>query len=194
MTTQATAIQVDPLFDSLRETLRWAYNHTQGMHRDTLARFQKPNPGGRGIGGGLDAAHTAGLILGQVALLSKLDQQIIEARHVDREIQCGCRAPCCIGRRPNRYWVDPVNELAEQAVQILPGCVVKRRLLQGIVGRHFGSGEKLKDIAERADVHPDTASAHNAKIVDWLQKGESAASRRVAEKLEAIGIIFSQSA
>lgn len=194
MTTQAADIQDEPIFESLRETLRWAYNHAQGMHRDTLARFQKPNHPGRGIGGGLDAAHTAGLILGQVALLDRLDQMILEARHIDRIIECGCRAPCCVGSRPNRYWTDPVNDLASSAVALLPGCVLKRRLLQGIVGRYFGSGEKLKSIAQIADVHPDTATAHNAKIVEWLEKHESAATRRVAEKLEAVGMIFSQAA
>lgn len=179
----------DAPFDSLRECLRWAYNHTQGMHKDSLAQFQARNPPGRGLGAGLDGAHTAGLILGQIGLMERIDRAILAARHLDRLTPCDCKAPCCCGHRVNVPWQSAIGELAQEAIKQLSGCVSHTRLRQGIVRRYFGSGEKLKDLAALVSCDPDTATNHNAKVVEWLKRKEHHALNEAERRMREIGMV-----
>ncbi|MDE2107467.1 MAG: hypothetical protein KGL39_60285, partial [Patescibacteria group bacterium] len=113
---------------------------------------------------------------------------ILTARHVQARVDCECRSPCCCGTRPNRLWLDPVAELAHEASKLLPGCVSHTRMRMGIVGRYFGTGEKLKALAEQCHVSADMATAHNAKIVEWLKRREDRAYAEIGERLKKIGI------
>lgn len=159
----------EALFTSAHAALTFAHNFSRGsLDRPTMAKMADKRIGGSGKGlGGLDGAAQAGFILREMQDLSRLHQQILLARFLPRTAEC----PCCGHAVPAHDWLAAVREVSDGAMLagILSGHMVNRAVRDGIVARHFGQKVQLGDLAKRGNIHVNTVTDQNGKIVLWLR-------------------------
>lgn len=202
----ATAEVFAPLFESAHGALVFAFNFSgQCYDRPMMNRLASPAVGsGKGLVG-LDGAAQAGMIRAEVQTLGKLAEAIIIARMAPRSVPCHCRSACCAGHRPNKEWTDAISVLADYVrTTALAGCTSNGMLRREYVVRHFTRKDdriSLEALAEKHDIHRDTASAHAAKVALLLggaqaKKGkpgvlglESVAMDAIEDKLRGIGMV-----
>lgn len=179
------------LFDTAHQALTFAFNFSAStLDRPMMSRMaDKYQPTGKGLAGH-DGAAQAGMILRRVTELSRLHQAILHARFAPREEPC----PCCHSSRPVLEWMAAIREISDVAVtHALTGHVTNRSLRDGLVMRYFGHKVTLQELAKRANVNRDTASAHNDMIIRWLhgtrnkvKKGELVRTGEKGEEQKAI--------
>ena len=202
----ATAEVFAPLFESAHGALVFAFNFSgQCYDRPMMNRLASPAVGsGKGLVG-LDGAAQAGMIRAEVQTLGRLAEAIIIARIAPRSVPCHCRSACCAGHRPNKEWTDAISVLADYVrTTALAGCTSNGMLRREYVVRHFTRKDdriSLEALAEKHDIHRDTASAHAAKVALLLggaqaKKGkpgvlglESVAMDAIEDKLRGIGMV-----
>ena len=196
----------EPLFHSAHSAMVFAFNFSgQSYDRPMMNRLASPAVGsGKGLVG-LDGAAQAGMIRAEVQTLGKLAEAIIIARIAPRSVPCHCRSACCAGHRPNKEWTDAISVLADYVrTTALAGCTSNGMLRREYVVRYFTRKDdriSLEALAEKHDIHRDTASAHAAKVALLLggaqaKKGrpgvpglESAAMDAIEDRLRDIGMV-----
>ena len=202
----ATAEVFAPLFDSAHGALVFAFNFSgQCYDRPMMNRLASPAVGsGKGLVG-LDGAAQAGIIRAEVQTLGKLAEAILIARIAPRSMPCHCRQACCSGKKPNKEWTDAIGFLADHVrTTALAGCTANGMLRREYVVRYFTRKDdriSLEALAEKHDIHRDTAGAHAAKVALMLggaqpKKGkpgvpglESAAMDAIEDRLRDIGMV-----
>jgi len=194
----------EPLFKTSQAALTFAYNATHAVQtRPAMSKMADKSASSSGKGLiGVDAAAQAGMILEPIKSLSRLDKAILLARFAPRGSAC----PCCGGAVPNLIWLGAIREISDAAVtQALTGHITMRVLRDGLVMRYFGEKVHLQKLAKQAEVAPNTVTAQNSQIVQWLhgtrttKKGtervdgikgvEQLAMDRVDAILRGIGIV-----
>ena len=195
----------DIRFTSGRDALVFAFNVSdQAYDRPMMNRMAAPSIGKGGLAG-LDAPAQAGMIRAEVQTLGKLAEAIIIARIAPRSVPCHCRSACCAGHRPNKEWTDAISFLADHVrTTALAGCTSNGMLRREYVVRYFTrkyDGISLEALADKHDIHRDTASSHAAKVALMLggaqpKKGkpgvqglESAAMDAIEDRLRGIGMV-----
>lgn len=195
----------DIRFTSGHDALVFAFNVSdQAYDRPMMNRLAAPSFGKGGLSG-LEAPAQAGMIRAEVQTLGKLAEAIIIARIAPRSVPCHCRSACCAGHRPNKEWTDAISVLADYVrTTALAGCTSNGMLRREYVVRHFTRKDdriSLEALAEKHDIHRDTASAHAAKVALLLggaqpKKGrpgvpglESAAMDAIEDRLRDIGMV-----
>ena len=194
------------LFQNAHGALTFAFNFSgQAYDRPMMNRLASPAIGsGKGLVG-LDGAAQAGIIRAEVQAMGKLAEAIIIARIAPRSVPCHCRSACCAGHRPNKEWTDAVAYLADYVrTAALAGCTSNCMLRREYVVRYFTRKDdriSLEALADKHDIHRDTASAHAAKVAMLLggaqtKKGmpgvpglESAAMDAIDDRLRGIGMV-----
>ena len=202
----ATAELLEPLFESAHGALVFAFNFSgQCYDRPMMNRLASPAVGsGKGLVG-LDGVAQAGMIRAEVQTLGKLAEAIIIARIAPRSVPCHCRSACCAGHRPNKEWTDAISVLADYVrTTALAGCTSNGMLRREYVVRYFTRKDdriSLEALADKHDIHRDTASSHAAKVALLLggthpKKGkpsvhglESAAMDAIEDRLRGIGMV-----
>jgi len=198
-------VQDEALFSSAHAAMVFAFNFSgQQYDKSMMARMAStPGRAGKGLGG-LDGAAQAGMIRAELAHLCELHASILIARVAPPTIPCECQHACCSGHRPNPEWVNAIQSLTQLAIGELSGHLSHYTLRRGIIERYFGIKHVLADLASQCAVNPDTASAHNAKLVRWLKgmpaKGgtpavtgaEALAWLRIGDRLQEAGMVETQ--
>ena len=202
----ATAELLEPLFESAHGALVFAFNFSgQCYDRPMMNRLASPAIGsGKGLVG-LDGAAQAGMIRAEVQAMGKLAEAILIARIAPRSMPCHCRQACCSGKKPNKEWTDAISILADYVrTTALAGCTSNGMLRREYVVRYFTRKDdriSLEALAEKHDIHRDTAGAHAAKVALMLggaqpKKGkpgvpglESAAMDAIEDRLRDIGMV-----
>jgi hypothetical protein len=198
-------VQDEALFSSAHAAMVFAFNFSgQQYDKSMMARMAStPGRAGKGLGG-LDGAAQAGMIRAELAHLCELHASILIARVAPPTVPCECRHACCSGHKPNQEWVNAIQSLTQLALGELSGHLSHYALRRGIIERYFGIKHVLADLAAQCSVNPDTASAHNAKLVRWLKgmpaKGgmpavtgaESLAWLRIGDRLQEAGMVETQ--
>ena len=195
----------DIRFTSGHDALVFAFNVSdQAYDRPMMNRMASPSLGKGGLAG-LEAPAQAGMIRAEVQTLGKLAEAIIIARIAPRSVPCHCRSACCAGHRPNKEWTDAISVLADYVrTTALAGCTSNGMLRREYVVRYFTRKDdriSLEALAEKHDIHRDTAGAHAAKVALMLggaqpKKGkpgapglESAAMNAIEDRLRDIGMV-----
>lgn len=206
---QSAVVEVETeeaLFSSAHAAMVFAFNFSgQCYDRPMMNRMASPTFGtGKGLAG-LDGAAQAGMIRAEVQTLGKLAEAILIARVAPRSSPCHCRQSCCSGQKPNKEWTNAIAYLADYIRNTaLAGCTVNGMMRREYLVRYFSPKElriSLELLAEKHDIHRDTASAHNAKVATWLggvpaRKGkaampgmEAAAMNAIEDRLREIGMV-----
>ena len=195
----------DIRFSSGHDALVFAFNVSdQAYDRPMMNRLAAPSIGKGGLAG-LEAPAQAGMIRAEVQTLGKLAEAIIIARIAPRSVPCHCRSACCAGHRPNKEWTDAISVLADYVrTTALAGCTANGMMRREYVVRYFTRKDdriSLEALADKHDIHRDTASAHAAKVALLLggaqpKKGrpgvpglESAAMDAIEDRLRGIGMV-----
>lgn len=195
----------DIRFTSGHDALVFAFNVSdQAYDRPMMNRLAAPSFGKGGLSG-LEAPAQAGMIRAEVQAMGKLAEAIIIARIAPRSVPCHCRSACCAGHRPNKEWTDAISVLADYVrTTALAGCTSNGMLRREYVVRYFTRKDdriSLEALAEKHDIHRDTAGAHAAKVALLLggaqpKKGrpgvpglESAAMDAIEDRLRDIGMV-----
>ena len=195
----------DIRFSSGHDALVFAFNVSdQAYDRPMMNRLAAPSIGKGGLAG-LEAPAQAGMIRAEVQTLGKLAEAIIIARIAPRSVPCHCRSACCAGHKPNKEWTDAISILADYVrTTALAGCTSNGILRREYVVRYFTRKDdriSLEALADKHDIHRDTASAHAAKVALLLggaqpKKGrpgvpglESAAMDAIEDRLRDIGMV-----
>ena len=195
----------DIRFSSGHDALVFAFNVSdQAYDRPMMNRLAAPSIGKGGLAG-LEAPAQAGMIRAEVQTLGKLAEAIIIARIAPRSVPCHCRSACCAGHKPNKEWTDAISILADYVrTTALAGCTSNGILRREYVVRYFTRKDdriSLEALADKHDIHRDTASAHAAKVALLLggaqpKKGrpgvpglESAAMDAIEDRLRGIGMV-----
>lgn len=157
-----------PIFESAHQALAFAYNFSGStLDRPLMSRMaDKPKRAGRGLVG-LDGAGQAGMILRQLKDLDRIYRAIFMCKFAPRETSC----PCCGHPVPAAEWQGAVREVSD-AIQLsgaLSGHLVHRLVRDELVGRYFGKKVHLQQLAAKANISPNTVTAHNSKITIWLR-------------------------
>lgn len=168
------------LFETIEEALRFAFESAErGAGQGTLARLQKPRGGPSRFDDKAERVGTRGLIRRRIETLSTLHQAVLAVRFAPRSFPCSCRSECCSGRRRNREWAEAVGAVVDAAVA--PTGVTKRNLLEGVVKRWCGAEKvNIGILADRCEVHRNTAGKLAKTITKWLSATELAALDRAA--------------
>lgn len=190
-----------PLFTSAHAALTFAFQYS-GQQYD-LSPMGRAMAGPRGGGLGLtgnDGAAQAGMIRAMVRRVGRLAEAIITARYAPRTEPC----PCCETPRRAIEWSNAINVIQDEAAaSALSGQMSHRQLRAVIVERAFGSDASLVQVAEKCDVHRNTASKHSSLILLWLRGrrahpgkdgvpgAEQMAMREIEDVLQAAGLIGS---
>lgn len=162
----AAAVDVLP-FATAHQALTFAFNFSAStLDRPLMARMaDKYKPTGKGLAGN-DGAGQAGMILRRIKELSRLHQAILYARFAPQEEPC----PCCQRPKARDEWMGSIRVISDAAITAaLTGHLTNRVLRDGLVARYFGQKIHLQELAARAGVNRDTASAQNSMIVNWLR-------------------------
>lgn len=195
----------DIRFSSGHDALIFAFNVSdQAYDRPMMNRLAAPSIGKGGLAG-LEAPAQAGMIRAEVQTLGKLAEAIIIARIAPRSVPCHCRSACCAGHRPNKEWTDAIAWLCDHVrTTALAGCTANGLMRREYVVRYFTRKDdriSLDALADKHDIHRDTASAHAAKVALLLggaqpKKGrpgvpglESAAMDAIEDRLRDIGMV-----
>jgi hypothetical protein len=161
-----------PLFRSSHDALRFAYLFNAQQYAMTpMAKLM----GGRGSGKGLvgvDGAAQAGMILGRVSQLPKIERYVIVARY-------------SLGKEG----VEAKMELILPVVASMPTGMVHRRMIDHLIQRYFGEKVLLGQLAGMFDVNPDTVTAKWRQVRDRLREIESRAQYLIADELARCGIV-----
>lgn len=192
------------LFNSAHAALVFAFNFSaQQYDRPLMNRLAAPAFGsGKGLAG-LDGAAQAGFIRAEVSTLGKLAEAILIARTAPRYESCECRSSCCSGKKPNKEWTNAIGVLADHVRNTaLAGCTAHGLLRREYVVRYFSPKDQrvsLEALAERHDIHRDTASAHYGRVAllfGGSRKGrdttpglEDAARNAIDDRFREIGLI-----
>jgi hypothetical protein len=190
-----------PVFESAHGALVFAFNFSGGHERPLMNRLAAPAQS-KGLGlAGLDGAAQAGMVRAEVAALGRLSEAILVARFAPRSLPCHCRSACCVGRRPNREWVDAIGYLADHVrTTALAGCTANGILRREYVVRYFTPRDargSIDALAERHGVARNTVSAHAGKVVALLGGGrsstapglETVAMDAIETRLREIGMV-----
>ena len=145
------------------------------------------------------------MIRAEVQALGKLAEAILIARIAPRSVPCHCRFACCSGQKPNKEWTNAISYLADYVrTTALAGCTANGMLRREYVVRYFTRKDdriSLEALAEKHDIHRDTAGDHAAKVALLLggahpKKGkpgvpglESAAMDAIEDRLRGIGMV-----
>lgn len=195
----------DIRFTSGHDALVFAFNVSdQAYDRPMMNRLAAPSFGKGGLSG-LEAPAQAGMIRAEVQAMGKLAEAILIARIAPRSMPCHCRQSCCSGKKPNKEWVDAISYLADHVrTTALAGCAANGMLRREYVVRYFTRKDdriSLEALAEKHDIHRDTASSHAAKVALMLggakpKKGkpgvpglESVAMDAIEDRLRGIGMV-----
>lgn len=195
----------DIRFSSGHDALIFAFNVSdQAYDRPMMNRLAAPSFGKGGLSG-LEAPAQAGMIRAEVQSLGRLAEAILIARIAPRTKPCSCRSSCCSGKKPNKEWTDAIAFIADYVRNTaLAGCTANGMMLREYVVRYFTRKDdriSLEALAEKHDIHRDTAGAHAAKVALMLggaqpKKGkpgapglESAAMNAIEDRLRDIGMI-----
>lgn len=189
----ATAEMLEPLFESAHGALVFAFNFSgQCYDRPMMNRLASPAIGsGKGLVG-LDGAAQAGMIRAEVKTLGKLAESILIARIAPRMTPCSCRSSCCSGHKPNKEWTDAIAILADHVrTTALAGCVSNGLLRREYVVRHFTRKDErisLEALAEKHEIHRDTASAHASKVALLLGGSQAKKGKPAVPGLEGVAM------
>lgn len=199
-----------PPFRSARAAILFAVTREGSPSRPLASRMVATRidvtSGGRDFVG-LDGAAQAGMILSVIEGLGRVPMAIVVAETAPRSTPCHCRAPCCMGKKANRYWRDAIDTLAQDSASLFPPRVryaLRAELLVKIFSK-TGSGHTsvtLKAVADDLEMDVDTVSKHHKAMVRWLNgapasrggdppvEGASTAAWREAEDaLRTVGIV-----
>lgn len=209
----------EPLFDSTRAALGFALNHHLALPRPLMNRMMAdgrvrrieladgtkitvavPNGPPRSESlRGLDGAAQAGMICAQLATLPEPQQLILMATVLPAMDPCSCRAPCCVGTRPNAAWARAVMRicahLKEEAqlskVKGKKGLSTSPELRRALVEKFFLPRQEisLAALAERCNVTENTLHAHRRPIITYLAKTQEAAWVAIGEVFDESGIV-----
>lgn len=168
----------DALFKSVNHALAFAMNFTHGtIKRSGVVKMMGGGGTGRGLAG-LDGAAQAGMIKQALEALPSVYAHVLIARFAPQSEPCTCKRWCCRGWRETQEWHGSIDWLTEHIFEIgLTGNIAHIKFRRSVVARYFGSKISFLEIARECGVDRDTASALNAKIVDyfrgpkWLKKG-----------------------
>lgn len=180
---------IDPVstgpFRNVDAALAFAMNFAHGTLKKTeLARLMGgPSSSGKGLAG-LDGAAQAGMIKRALEAMPEVYRYVLVARFAPLSLACPCKRPCCRGWRESPEWSEAVDWLAKHILEIgLTANVKSWAFRRAVVSRYFGAKVTFIQIAGDCGVNRDTASALNAKIVDYFRgvrgKGDVAAKKGV---------------
>lgn len=215
----STSILHEPLFDSPRKALRFALGHHLALPRPQMNKMMadgkvmrieladgtkitvaapKGKPRHESLRG-LDGAGTAGMILQKLALLPEPQQLATMASSLQAYLPCACRAPCCLGSRPNAEWSRVVGKLCdylrdEALLSAIPGkkgMSTKPEMRRALVEKYYAPERKLvlADLAKACHVSQQTVISHQKPIRAFLERQEDAGWRAIDELLAEAGIV-----
>jgi hypothetical protein len=163
---------LDGPFRSVNHALAFAFNFTHGtLKRSGLAKMMGGPSAGTGKGlAGLDGAAQAGMVKQAMESMPPVYRHTLVARFAPMAMACSCKQPCCRGYRESAEWAGAVDWLANHVLEIgLTGNVKHYKFRRSVVGRYFGAKISFITIAGECGVNRDTASALNAKVVDYFR-------------------------
>ena len=182
----------DIRFTSGRDALVFAFNVSdQAYDRPMMNRMAAPSIGKGGLAG-LDAPAQAGMIRAELQAMGKLAEAILIARIAPRWMPCHCRQSCCSGKKPNKEWTDAISFLADHVrTTALAGCTANGMLRREYVVRHFTRKDdriSLEALAEKHEIHRDTASAHASKVALLLGGSQAKKGKPAVPGLEGVAM------
>lgn len=187
------AADLSPLFISAHAAIVFALNFSsQCYERPAMNKMASPAVGtGKGLVG-LDGAAQAGMIRSEMKTLGKLAEAILVARIAPRSIPCECRSPCCSGHRPNDEWTNAIAVLSDRArTTALAGCSVNGLMRRDFVVRYFDPKDgriSIEALADRHNIARNTASAHVAKVSNWLGGAKAGVDKQPVPGFEQIAM------
>lgn len=164
-------------FRSVEAALRFAFGHRRGQP-DSLAKHQKREErAGSIFEDAEERAAWAGAIRRRISTMHPTRLALVVLKFAPRATPCACRRPCCSGWARNEEWTDACAYLVDQCIAAVPGQISNRQLRAGVVRKWAGERVNLGILAERCDVHRNTAGKQGKAIFKWLAQLEHAALR-----------------
>lgn len=164
-------------FRSVEAALRFAFGYQRGQP-DSLAKHQKREAGRAPIfEDAEERAAWAGAIRRRISTMHPARLALVVLKFAPRATPCACRRPCCSGWARNEEWTDACAYLVDQCIAAVPGQISNRQLRAGVVRKWAGERVNLGILAERCDVHRNTAGKQGKAIFKWLAQLEHAALR-----------------
>lgn len=158
----------DALFHNAHAALSFCFNFSGQYQRPAMNHAAAPARGlGKGLSG-MDGAAQAGIINSELKKLDFLKQAILTARVAPRSMRCECRRLCCSGKMANTDWVRAIDTITDKTKELLNGSHTDYAMRCALVKRVYDDHSTLDQIAERFDVHRNTAGAHYGHIHRWL--------------------------
>lgn len=160
----------EALFKSADEALTYAFRFSNHAYdRPMMNRMADgPHRSGKGLVG-LDGSGQAGMIRAEIKSIGDFHLAIVTARYAPSNFPCDCRSACCSGRTTNWEWSEAIDLITRVAIGQVGSS--NHRLRRAIVVNAFlrrSEQQKIGELADYCNVHRDTASDHNAKIMLWL--------------------------
>lgn len=169
-------------FRSLEAALRFAFGNRHRGEPDSLAQHQKQERRASRFDSAEERSAWAGVIRRRIATLDPPQPAILVVRYAPRAFPCACRRPCCSGWTTNEEWTEAAAQITERSIEAVPGTLSPRQLRAGIVRRWAGAERvNIGLLADKCDVHRNTAGAHAKAIRKWLE----ALLRRASNAAEA---------
>ena len=146
---------------------------------------------------GMDKAGQAGFILAKLELLAPEQSTVLKGLLTTAYDPCACRAPCCVGRRPNPRWLVAVKLMCHILKET--GDVIKKPgsrglstqpdLRKAIVEEWFtGEQASMANMARRFGISSLTVAKHKEWITTYLEQTENEAWQQIAPILDQAGI------
>lgn len=166
-------------FRSLESALRFAYGNRYRGEPDSLAQHQKriaSRGGTPRFESDEERAAWAGVIRRRISTLHPSRHALLVVRFAPRAFPCACRRACCSGWARNDEWAEAAATIVERSIEAVPGTVSPRQLRAGIVRRWAGAERvNIGILAEKCNVHRNTAGKQAKLIRRWLDQLERAA-------------------
>jgi hypothetical protein len=157
-----------PIFKSAHQALTFAHSFSgAAAERPAMNRMaDRAGRAGRGLSG-LDGAGQAAMILRMLGDLDRVHRAVLMCMYVPRETTCGC----CGGAVPAAEWLGAVRLVSDaiQSSEAFSGHLVHRVVRDQLVGRFFGQKVHLQQLAARANISPNTVTAHNSRVMIALR-------------------------
>lgn len=188
----------EALFSSYQEALIFAFNYADQQYaRGLMERLYVKAGTGKGLVG-LDGAGEAGMIMADVMRLSQVEQDVLCVRYTKVKSFCKCcghevdttQVKDALSRlevyiKTTKYSDDKKENTKIKDVINL----INLALIRAVIYEYFGlvNYGNIKKIAERFEVHRDTASRYSTHIKKALRMLERKAERAICASLEAAG-------
>lgn len=188
----------EALFDSTHEALIFAFNFAdQQFAKSLMARLYAKHGSGKGLGG-IDGAGEAGMIMASVLKLSQAEQDALCVRYTKVKSFCQCcghevhtsQVAAALSRlelyvKTADYGHDDVQNKKVKGVL----NSLNLMLIRAVISEYFGLDTfgKLQALADKYNIHVDTAGRYRSYIKKMLRMLEQRAQKKIVVLLEESG-------